>query len=209
MANKEVAVVFETEKPILFSLLTDNFMNKTWQPWAQRYLLMHENGILIYKAARDGPSMGKLDLKGTNVSQMVLDSLSGSTESVPKESGIIVSCHHVDDNIPTSFRCIFHEDVMNSFLQTLKIYVKTCSINTNTQVIPTFNGQPTNNATVKFIKKVVNPLTRFSSRSAPNRDIPQSFMRQSLEQAMNRHDQETKFDRIMNRRGKCNKPYDR
>ena len=169
----QVPVVFETLHPIHFSILHDRAFKKAWDRWHPRYFALREDSTIVYRNAKDSPILAKLDVTGTKVSKMVIDS--SMNPLLAKEYGITVSCK--DRGVDTCFRCVMHESELQSFLNAIRAFVQDHAIDADAM-----------------------PLNPYAPNISPDY-LNQSIMRQSLTKAMDSYDHRTKYDQIIDRRG--------
>ena len=185
-----IPVIFETSKPVLFSIIKDGTFNKTWEPWTERHFELKEDSTLVYRKKKDKSIIKRLDLKNTNISKMALDVeivdsvIQDSTSSIEKEVGIVVTC--TSNGYLTSFRCILNEYELHKFFTAVQSYV----------INPTVDADALNLDTYKKTnkKRIIPSLTQSNNDQ-------QSFMRQSLMFAMDKYSRKTKQEQILLRRG--------
>jgi hypothetical protein len=133
-----VAVVFETSKPVLFSIMKDGTFNKTWEPWTERHFELKEDSTLVYRKKKDKSIIKRLDLTNTKISKMELDVDNVLQGSIEKEVGIVVTC--TNNGFQTSFRCILNEYELHKFFYSVQNHVVNPTVEPDALNLDTYHG---------------------------------------------------------------------
>jgi len=164
-------IVYETDIPVMFSLLEDGAFKKKWKEWKPRYFSLREDSTIVYRKQKEMAIKCKLNLRGTRIQQVSIDS--GTNILIKKERGICCSC--TKDGVETFFRCIMSESEMDKFFAAIRHTVENHHI------------EPFSTNLDKF-----SPVTALSN---------QSVMRQAISQAMEKYETRSTHDQILHRRG--------
>jgi hypothetical protein len=106
--ENEHDVVFETEAPVMFSVLERKLgISMQWKPWKPRHFSVGSNATLIYrKDGKESPISGVLNIQKVSVTEMA----NHNDSEELSENGLIVTCNTMD-GYDTCFRCILsHSD---------------------------------------------------------------------------------------------------
>ena len=56
-----VPIIFQTDKPVMFSVTVDGALMKKWKPWKFKYIELRSDGTMIYRKVKSpSPIQGKL-----------------------------------------------------------------------------------------------------------------------------------------------------
>jgi hypothetical protein len=175
----DINIIYETRQPVHFSILTEGAFHKTWGPWKPRFFALREDATLVFRKTKESPIIAKLDMTGTKISKMGIDA--STNPLLFKEYGISVTC--IDRGVETSFRCILHEVDLQAFVNAIKAFVPSHEIAPDAVPLDSYK----------------------SSRGDPTPGLlfqDQSVMRRSLASAMDLYSRRTKYDQIIDRRGR-------
>ena len=183
-------ILFETKHPVLFSTLIDITLAQSWNNWELKYFAVRENCTLIYRNTRDTSILNRYDLKHVKLSQISFNANSSSL--LKQEVAVIMTCQL--QGVETNIRFILDEDELKHLVIAIKKCVKNPIIDTSLLLIEDVHNSLPSTST--------NTNSTYGLSSSSYKPYNRSVMRQSLAKAIDKYQTKSRYERIVNQRGK-------
>eukprot|EP00600_Ochromonadales_sp_CCMP1393_P004390 CAMPEP_0174960330 /NCGR_PEP_ID=MMETSP0004_2-20121128/3648_1 /TAXON_ID=420556 /ORGANISM="Ochromonas sp., Strain CCMP1393" /LENGTH=568 /DNA_ID=CAMNT_0016208699 /DNA_START=212 /DNA_END=1918 /DNA_ORIENTATION=+ len=190
--DAEDNIVFRSDPKILSTVLIEKRLRFTlkWKQWKPRIVTIFQSGILEYKTVTpccfffNRVRRGELDIRRITVSYIPEDILltTLTTENLKECTGLTIKCK-TTDGFDTYFRCIMELDQFERFRKALVV------------------ASPRNNV------NKLGPIPKLSEEQITQhaeqrkRGFTYSVMRRTIAQAMSDHDERSRREQIIAKRG--------